>query len=142
MRYKQKRTRKSSKRAQLWIFTPHFSKFRAFRTLHSPKQHVFLEFLVKNNAFHFSKRALREDTARNKLLKKPWHPSPPWTTSATEMKLWTGEQNFLRVIFKSNPHSYVTSAHVQMIHFETWWDFTGQLLHFKTTLYFFRVETW
>ena len=35
-----------------------------------PKQHVFLEFLVENKAFRFSKRALRASTARNKWLKK------------------------------------------------------------------------
>ena len=70
VRYNQKEAINCSKRAQLWIFTPYFSKFRAFRTLHSPKQHVFLEFLVKNNAFHFSKRALRASTTWNNLLKK------------------------------------------------------------------------
>ena len=38
---------------------------------HTPqKQHVFLEFLVENKAFRFSKRALRAGTARNKWLKK------------------------------------------------------------------------
>ena len=31
---KQKRERKSSKRAQLWIANPHFPKIRALRTLH------------------------------------------------------------------------------------------------------------
>ena len=36
VRYNQKRARKSSKRAQLWVFTPLFSKFGAFRTLHPP----------------------------------------------------------------------------------------------------------
>ena len=51
-------------------FYPSFSKFRAFRTLHLPKQYVFLEFLVKNKAFHFSKRALRADTTRKKRFKK------------------------------------------------------------------------
>ena len=61
VRYK-KRARKSSKRAQLWIFTAPFFKFRTFRTLHLPKRHVFL-------AFRFSKRALRAGTARNKWLK-------------------------------------------------------------------------
>ena len=70
MRFNQKRAGKSSQRAQLWIFTPHSSKFRAFRTLHPPKRHVFLEFLVENKAYHFSKRALRAGTARNKWLKK------------------------------------------------------------------------
>ena len=38
-----------------------FFKFRAFVTLHPPKQHVFLEFLVENEAFYFTKRALRAD---------------------------------------------------------------------------------
>ena len=70
MRYDQKRATKSSKRAQLWIFTSHFSKFRAFRTLQPHKQHVFLEFLVENKAFHVSKRALRTSTTRIKWFKK------------------------------------------------------------------------
>ena len=65
LRYNQKKARKSSKRAELWVFTPHFSKIRAFRTLHPPKQHVFLEFLVEKKAFHFSERAPRTGTARN-----------------------------------------------------------------------------
>ena len=73
LRYNQKRTRKSIKRAQLWIFTPHFSKFRAFRMLHPPKWYVFLEFSVNNKAFHFSKRVLRAVTACKKWLKKPCH---------------------------------------------------------------------
>ena len=55
MWYNQKRAKKSSESVQLWIFTPHFSKFRAFKMLHSQKQHVFLEFLVENKAFNFSK---------------------------------------------------------------------------------------
>ena len=46
------------KRTQLWIFTPYFSKCRAFRTLQLAK-HVFLELLLDNKAFNFSKRALR-----------------------------------------------------------------------------------
>ena len=70
MRFNQKRARKSSKRAQLLIFTPHSSKFKAFRTLHPPKRHVFLEFLVKNKAYHFSKRARYAGTSCNKWLKK------------------------------------------------------------------------
>ena len=53
----------------MWIFTPNFFKFRAFRTL-TPERHVFLEFLVENKAFSFSKRVLHADTARNKWLKK------------------------------------------------------------------------
>ena len=40
----------------------HFCKFRAFRTLHPPKRHVFLEVLVEKKACRFSKRALRADT--------------------------------------------------------------------------------
>ena len=70
MRYNQKRAIKCSKRAQLWIFTPHFSKFRAFRMWHPPKWHWVLEFLAEKKAFHFLKRALRAGTARNKWLKK------------------------------------------------------------------------
>ena len=69
VRYRQRRARKSSKRAQLWTFTPHFSKFRVFRTVHSTKRDVFLEFLVENKAFNFSKRALRANIARDKWLK-------------------------------------------------------------------------
>ena len=62
--------KKVKKKAQRWIFTPHFSKFRAFRTLHPPKWNVVLEFLVENKAFHFSKRALPVATTHNKWLKK------------------------------------------------------------------------
>ena len=69
VRYNLKRAKRSSKRAQLWIFATHFFKFRAFVTLHPPKQHVFLEFSVENKAFYFTKRALCADTARNKWLK-------------------------------------------------------------------------
>ena len=35
----------------------------------SPKQHVFLEFLVENKEFYFSKRALRAGIACKKRLK-------------------------------------------------------------------------
>ena len=70
MWYNQKRARKSSKRAELWIFNPDFSKFRALRTLHSPKRHVVFKFLVENKAFHFSKRALRAGTTHNKCLEE------------------------------------------------------------------------
>ena len=69
VRYNQKRAKKSSKRAQVWVFTPYFCKFRTFRTLHLPKRHVFLEVLVEKKAFCFSKRALCAGTARNKWLK-------------------------------------------------------------------------
>ena len=70
VRYNQKEAMNCSKRAQLWIFTPYFSKFWAFRTLHPPKRHVFLEFLVEKKAFHSSKRALRAGIACNKWLKE------------------------------------------------------------------------
>ena len=60
----------SSKKAHLWIFTPHFFKFRAFRTLHPPRRHLFLEFLVGSVTYNFSKKALRAGAARNKWLKK------------------------------------------------------------------------
>ena len=66
MQYNQKRARKFSKRAQLWIFAPYLSTFRALRMLHPPKLHMFLEVLVESKTFYFSKRALREGTARNK----------------------------------------------------------------------------
>ena len=59
MQHNQKRARKSSKRAQLWIFIPpFFPQIWAFRTLYSPKGHVFLEF------------TLCAATARNKWLEK------------------------------------------------------------------------
>ena len=77
VQFNQKRARTSSKRAKLWIFTPHSSKFRAFGTLHPPKRHVFLEFLEENKANHSSKRALRAATARNKWLKKALTMSGP-----------------------------------------------------------------
>ena len=69
MRYKQKGARKSSRRAHLRIFTPHFSKFRAFRMLHPPKRHVCLKFSVEKKTFYFSKRVLRRGTARSVLVK-------------------------------------------------------------------------
>ena len=69
VRYNQKRVKKSGKRAQSWIFTPHRSKFRAIRTLNLSKRHVFLEVLVEKKEFDFSKRALRAGTARDKWLK-------------------------------------------------------------------------
>ena len=56
MQYNQKREKKASKRVQLCIFMPHFSKFRASRMLQSPEQHVFWEFLVQNKVFYLSKR--------------------------------------------------------------------------------------
>ena len=60
VQYNAKRTKKSSKRAQFWIFTTHFLKFRAFITLNPLKQYVFLEFLVENKAFNSKKRACPE----------------------------------------------------------------------------------
>ena len=53
-------------------FYPYFIKFRAFRTLHSPKRHVFLEVLVKSKAFYFSKRELRVPHAI-RGYNKPWY---------------------------------------------------------------------
>ena len=47
----------------LRIFTPHFSKFREFRTLHRPKRHASLKFPVKKKTFYFSKRTLRAGIA-------------------------------------------------------------------------------
>ena len=35
------------------------------------------------------------------------------------MKLWLSEQNFLTNIFKSKPHTPVTSSHAQITHFKT-----------------------
>ena len=58
-----------SEKAQFWIFTPHFSEFWAFRTLHPSKRHVLWEVLLENKTFYFSKRALRKSTARSKWLK-------------------------------------------------------------------------
>ena len=56
MRYNQKES--PVKGLNYGFFTLHFFKFRAFRTLHAPKRHVFLEFLVEKKAFHFSNRGL------------------------------------------------------------------------------------
>lgn len=56
---------KCSKRAQLWISTPHFFKFREFRVLRLLKD-VFFLFLVEKKALYFSKRALWAGTACNK----------------------------------------------------------------------------
>ena len=64
-----KRAGKSSKRTQLWICTPHFSKFRAFRMLHPLKSMCFWSFHYRIR-FHFLKRALCTGTARSKWLKK------------------------------------------------------------------------
>ena len=60
----------NQKRAQLWIFTTHSSNLGHLEHCTPPKRHVFLEFLVENKAYHFSKRALRAGTARSKWLKK------------------------------------------------------------------------
>ena len=64
-----KKGKRSSKRTQLWIFATDFFKIRASISLHPPKQHVFLEFLIENKEFYSTKRALRGDTARNMWLK-------------------------------------------------------------------------
>ena len=44
VRYNQKKAIKCSKSAQLWIFTPHLPKFRAFRTLHPLNGMCFWSF--------------------------------------------------------------------------------------------------
>ena len=67
--YSQKRTRKSSKSTQLWVFTLHFSKFRLFRMIRCPKRHGVLELSVEKKVFLFAKRALLVGTAHNKWLK-------------------------------------------------------------------------
>ena len=54
-----KKKKKSGKRAQLWLFSTHFSKFMVFRTLHFLKRYMFLKILIENKAFYFSKRELR-----------------------------------------------------------------------------------
>ena len=43
--------KKSSKRTQLWNFTPHLFTFRAFIMLHPSKQHDFFEFVVEKRYF-------------------------------------------------------------------------------------------
>ena len=63
MQYNQKRARKFSKRAYLWIFQPNFSKFKAFIMLHPPK--VF----SREKGISFLKKALHEDNAHNNWLK-------------------------------------------------------------------------
>ena len=52
MWYNQKRATKSSKKARLWIFTPHFSIFRAFRMLHPLNGICFLSFQKKKMEKH------------------------------------------------------------------------------------------
>ena len=64
---------KLSKRAQFWIFTPHFFKFGTCKVVHLHKQLVIMEFLVKTKAFYFSKWVLRAATAHNKRLKQVLH---------------------------------------------------------------------
>ena len=44
------------KKAEIWIFTPHFSKFEVFWTLQPPKRHVFI---ARNK---WLKKALMHDT--------------------------------------------------------------------------------
>ena len=106
MRYNPERAKKSRKRAQLWIFTAHFFKFRAFIALHPRKQQVFLEFLVENKAFYSTKRALRADTARSKWLK--------WAL-ILQINIATNWQNFLFVKIwqntgQRNPYSPIFYA--------------------------------
>ena len=100
MQFNQKRARTSSKRAKLWIFTPHSSKFRAFGTLHPPKRHVFLEFLEENKANHFSKRALRAATARNKRLKKALTMSGPRQRFQDPVKHLTAGLHYERFLWE------------------------------------------
>ena len=45
--------------------------------------------------------------------------------------------NFFRNIFRSKPHLSVASTHAQMTHFETWSDFTDQLLCILEQLFSF-----
>ena len=66
MSYNQKR-QKSLVKGHNYRF---FSKFRAFRTLHSPKQHVFLEVLIENKSFYFSKRTLLAGATHNMWSRK------------------------------------------------------------------------
>ena len=103
VRYNQKRPGKSSKKAQLWIFTPHFFKLRAFGTLHPSKRHMFLEFLVKKKVFYFSKRALslRAGTARNKWLKKALPFSSVAIVHYEQMFVCWGVLNCVNIITQS-----------------------------------------
>ena len=50
-----KKGQESTERAELWSFNHHYSKHRAFGTLHPPKRRVFLELSIENKAFYFSK---------------------------------------------------------------------------------------
>ena len=70
MRYNQKR-QTSPVKGRNCGFLPHiFPNLGHLERSTPPKRHVFLEFLVENKAFHFSKRALHAGTAHNKWLKK------------------------------------------------------------------------
>lgn len=53
-----------------------------------------------------------------------------------KMKLWLREQNFLTNIFKSKPHTPVTSSHGQITHFKTLQTFAMLFQHFKTIVTF------
>ena len=62
------------KRAQLQIFVPCLSKFRAFIMQHPPKSYAVLEVSVEYKVFDFSKRALNLGTT---ILRKGFQlPSP------------------------------------------------------------------
>ena len=88
-----------------------FFKCRIFRTLHPSKQHVFLEFLVENRAFYFSKRALRAGIARTKWLKKtllviptplpPIHAKkPPKMKKMFSSLIWYSHSYFFQIKYR------------------------------------------
>ena len=64
------RRKTSSRRFQDVLIKKNVCWIRTFKTLHPPKRHVFPELLVEKKTFHFSNRAQRVGTARNKWLKK------------------------------------------------------------------------
>ena len=60
------RARKSNKWAQLSFFFFKFSKSGTFRMVQPPQRYVVLKVLTDNQGFHFSKKAMRANTACNK----------------------------------------------------------------------------
>ena len=65
------RARKSNKWAQLsffffLFFFFNFSKSGTFRMVQPPQRYVVLKVLTDNQGFHFSKKAMRANTACNK----------------------------------------------------------------------------
>ena len=62
---------------------------------------------------------------------------PAW---GIEVKLWPSRQGFLRNSLRSKLHPFVTLAHVQMIYFETQFDFTENFFDILKWLFSFSSQ--